>query len=212
MFSIKESINYGWQKMKEDMKFVLLTTLILGIILAISGMENIFGFIFAIVGIVVRIGYTKIYLQMNEGGKPKISDIFNQDALPWKKMFWKYVGVSILHGLVIMAGLILLVIPGIFWAVRFAFSPIILIDTNGGVIASMKESYAITRGSFWSLLGFWVVLIILNVIGFFLVGVGMLFSFPISTFAAIHVYRKLSAAKAAVGTPAPAPAPAPTIQ
>jgi hypothetical protein len=203
MFSISESISYGWQKMKENMKYSLLSTLLLGVIAAISGMENILGFVFVIVGLFVRIGYTKVYLRMNEGEKLEIGNIF-KDIFKEYALFWKYLGVSILHGLVIMGGLILLIIPGIFWAVRFAFSPIILIDTKGGVIASMKESYAITKGSFWSLLGFWIVVIIINIVGFFLLGVGMLFSFPISTFAAIHVYRKLSAAKAAVTTPTPA--------
>lgn len=201
MFSISESIKYGWAKMKENMQLSLFATLLMVATGILTKMDSLLSLLLIIFMLIVRIGYTKIFLRMNDGEKPKFSEIFDEYAL-----FWKYLGVSILQGLVILGGLILIIIPGILWAVRFSFSPIILIDTKMGPVKAMKESYAITKGSFWHLLGFWLVIIILNIIGMVLVGIGLLFTVPISMFASIQVYRKLSASKAAVAIePQPLP-------
>jgi uncharacterized membrane protein len=205
MFSISESISYGWQKMKENMKLSIITTLVIGIISILSGMDNVFGFIFVIIGMIAQIGYTKIYLKLNEGEKPEWKTIFKEYAL-----FWKYLAVSILQGLIVFVGILLLIIPGLIWSVRFAFAGIIVVDTKSGPIVALKESYRITKGSFWKLWGFWLALIGVNIIGAVLVGIGLLFTIPLSTLALIHVYRKLSSAKAAIGTPTPAPIP--TVQ
>jgi uncharacterized membrane protein len=149
--------------------------------------------ILMIVSIITRIGYNKIFLRISNNETPKFTDVFQE-----YKLFWKYLGVSILHGLVIIGGLILLIIPGIIWAVRFSFAPLILVDTSMGPIASMKESYAITRDNFWPLLLFWLAIGILNIFGFIIFGVGLLVSVPISTFATIYVYRALTKMKAGV--------------
>jgi uncharacterized membrane protein len=98
--------------------------------------------------------------------------------------------------LAVIDGLILLVIPGIFWAVKFSFSPLIVIDTKMGPVASMKESYAITKGNFWHLFVFWIVIGLINLVGVILFGIGLLITVPVSVFASIHVYRELSKAKA----------------
>jgi len=148
---------------------------------------------FIIISIIVRIGYTKIFLRVSDGESPKILEIFNE-----YKLFWKYIWISILHGLVIIGGLLLLIIPGIFWAIRFSFASIILIDTTLGPVASMKESYAITKGNFWKLLLFWIVIGLINLIGLMLFMVGLLISIPVSTIATIYIYRKLSRSKAGI--------------
>ena len=121
------------------------------------------------------------------------TDIFKE-----YKLFWKFLGLSILYPLTVLLGLILLIIPGIIWIVRFSFSPLILVDTKMGPIASMKESWAITRGNFWKLVLFWIVVALVNFAGFLLLGVGLLVTVPLTTLASIYIYRELSKAKAAV--------------
>lgn len=130
------------------MEISLFSTLLLLAVGVVSGGgrgfgRTLFGILATIFLIIVRIGYNKIFLRISDGEKPKFGDIFKEYSL-----FWKFLGVSILLPLVVFAGLILLIIPGIIWAVRFSFSPLILVDTKMGPIASMKESWAITRGNF----------------------------------------------------------------
>ena len=109
-------------------------------------------------------------------------------------------GVSILYPLVILGGLILIIIPGIIWAVRFSFSPIIVIDTKSGPVAAMKESYAITKDNFWKLVLFFIVMALINLLGLILFGVGFIVTLPVSTMAYVLVYRKLTEAKAGLIT------------
>ena len=198
MFSIKESLKYGSEKFKSNLELSLLSTLLMIAITYFSDKSHwSVTLILVIASVIIRIGYNKIFLRISDGESPKFTDLFQE-----YKLFWKYLGVSILQGLVIVGGLILLIIPGIFWAVRFSFAPLILVDTNMGPIASMKDSYTITKGNFWELLLFWLTIGILNIFGFIIFGVGLLLTVPISTFATIYIYRALMKTKASLVIPA----------
>jgi len=187
------------------MELVLFTTLLILAIGFIPGGKEIhsgnvlFNLIVAIFLIIIRIGYTKIFLRVYDGESPKFVDIFQE-----YKTFWRYLGTSILTGLTVLGGFILLVIPGIFWAVRFSFASIIVVDTKMGPVASMKESWAITKGQFWKILWFWIVIGLFNLLGLMLFGVGLIATVPISVLASIYVYRELSKLKAGlIQTPSP---------
>lgn len=212
MFSIKETLKYGWQKSKENMElvfFATLLTLAVGMfteVIDVGGQSqgvrfSLLGFLALIFSLIIRIGYNKIFLRICDGEKPKFAEIFKE-----YRMFWRYLGVSILTPLAVLGGLVLLVVPGIIWAVRFSFAVIILIDLDTRPIKAMKESYAITKGHFWKLLGFWVVLALFNVLGLIAMGIGLLITLPVSTFAMIYVYRLLSKAQAGISSePLPSP-------
>lgn len=191
MFSIKESFKYGWEKFKENTPVSLLTTLfILGTNFLVSerGGRGIFFFNLAltVLLIITRIGYTKIFLRMHDGDKPEFTDIFKEYMI-----FFKYVAVLILFPLIVFGGLILLIIPGFIWAVRFSFASIIIVDKKIGPIMAIKESYAMTRGMFWKLVAFGLTIILVNILGFIALGIGLLVSVPVSTFAIVYVYRKI---------------------
>lgn len=204
MFSVKASLKYGWNKAKENMELVLFTTLL---ILAVGVLTGNIGdnkrgidismlwFIGTIFSIIIRIGYTKIFLRIYDGESPKFTEIFQE-----YRTFWKYLGVCILSVLAFVGGLLLLIVPGIIWAVRFSFSSFIVVDTKIGPVAAMKESYAITKGKFWELLFFWLSIGIFNLLGLILFGIGLLITVPVSTLASIYVYRELSRVKAGLST------------
>ncbi|OHA87213.1 MAG: hypothetical protein A3A96_02670 [Candidatus Zambryskibacteria bacterium RIFCSPLOWO2_01_FULL_39_39] len=194
MFSIKASLKYGWEKFKTNKEIAILTTLLVFAVSSLGNMDSrsIFWTLAVVIfSIIIRIGYTKIFLKISDGENTKFVEIFQE-----YKIFWRYLGVSILCGLAVLGGLILLIIPGIIWAVRFSFAGLIVVDTNIGPIVAMKESYAITKGKFWKLLGFFVVLGLINILGVLVLIVGLLVSVPVSIFAWIYVYRELSKTKA----------------
>lgn len=148
-----------------------------------------------IVMIIVRIGYTKVFLRIYDGEMPKFADLFKE-----YRYFWNYLGVSLLVGLAVVGGVIFLIIPGVILAVRLSFAPIIVIDTKIGPVEAIKESYNITKGVFWKMLLFWISIGLLNLAGFVALVVGLLVSIPVSTLATIYVYRELTKAKAGVST------------
>ncbi|MFA6270148.1 MAG: hypothetical protein WC657_02985 [Candidatus Paceibacterota bacterium] len=203
MFSIEESIKYGWSKAKEHLEIVLFSTLLILAVGSLTRTPFLFGLFAVIFSVIIRIGYTKIFLRMSDGESPKFSEIFKE-----YKLFWRYLGTCILTLLTVIGGLILLILPGIFWAIRFSFASLILIDTNTTPMLAMKESYAITKGKFWKLVGFFIVLGLVNILGVLAFGVGLLVSVPVSTFAWVYVYRQLSKAKASLTqTPPSTPSP-----
>lgn len=192
MFSIKESITYGWEKFKANLEISLLTTLLMLVVGYVGDNAHwAASLILAIFSIIINIGYTKIYLRITDGETPKFAEIFEE-----YRLFWKYLITNILQALAMLGGLILLIIPGIIFALKYSFAPLILIDTKSEPIASMKESAAITKGKKWQLLGFYIVLGLLNMVGIIALGIGLIVSVPISMFAYIYVYRALSKANA----------------
>lgn len=200
MFSIKSAVKYGWTKFKENLQSNILWTLIL---LALGSMPSpkkgisaiFFAIAVTIVMIIVRIGYTKVFLRIYDGEMPKFADLFKE-----YRYFWNYLGVSLLVGLAVVGGVIFLIIPGVILAVRLSFAPIIVIDTKIGPVEAIKESYNITKGVFWKMLLFWISIGLLNLAGFVALVVGLLVSIPVSTLATIYVYRELTKAKAGVST------------
>ncbi len=204
MFSIKDSIKYGWEKFKVNVELSLLTTLLMLAVGSLAGEGRfhfgtfLLGLAIVVFAIIIRIGYTKIFLRIHDGETPKFVEIFQE-----YRTFWRYLGVSILMPLAVLGGLILLIIPGIIWAVRFSFSFYIVVDTKMGPIVSMKESYAITKGKFWKLLLFWIVIGLVNLLGLIFLGIGLLVSVPITTLASVYVYRELSKARASLITSSP---------
>lgn len=85
-----------------------------------------------------------------------ISDEIIDTKTSWKlgtKFWWPYVTMSFFVGLVVMLGFVLLVIPGIIFAVRYAFSEFELLLNKSNPLDSMKNSWDATKDYMWLILG-----------------------------------------------------------
>lgn len=74
---------------------------------------------------------------------------------PWKNaipLILPSILISLLTGLSVIGGFILLIIPGIFIAVRLSFVQIAFIQDNMRATNALKASWAITKGQFWATL------------------------------------------------------------
>ena len=197
-FSIEEALQYGWNTMKANIWFfvgvLVVAWAIMGIPYAIANaLQRSFGaiaFLFHIVawvaGMIVSIGMITIALKFLDDQGPVFDDLFS-----FKPHFWRYLGASILTGLVIWAGFILLVIPGIYWSIKFQFYGYFVIDQNCDPIESMRRSSRITQDVKWRLFGFGVVVAIINMIGALCLLVGLFVTIPVTLLAYSSVYRKL---------------------
>jgi len=54
--------------------------------------------------------------------------------------------VSFMYWMIIFLGFAALIVPGIIFAARFGFAPYVALDTELGVVASLKKSWNMTRG------------------------------------------------------------------
>ena len=103
------------------------------------------------------------------------------------------VGASIVYGLIVVGGLILLVVPGIYLALRLQFYSYYIIDKNAGSIDSLKMSWKATEGNVINIFLFELLLIGINILGAIALVVGLLVTIPVSVIAVTLLYRKLSA-------------------
>lgn len=82
------------------------------------------------------------------------------------KYILKFIGLSILVGLCVIIGSILLVIPGLLAAFFFSMSFYILIDKNTGVIDSMKQSFELVKQNWMPVLALFVVNACVSAVGY----------------------------------------------
>ena len=105
--------------------------------------------------------------------------------------FFDYLIGSILYGLIVVVGLILLIIPGIIWAIKFQFFDYLIVDKGLGPIDALEKSSDITRGVKWDLFAFGILLAIINILGFLCLVVGLFVTIPVTLVAMAFVYREL---------------------
>src|SRR5262245_45093572 len=84
--------------------------------------------------------------------------------------------------LTIAVGFILLIVPGIIFALMFMFT--IVSDREFGPMDSMKESLRLTYGQKWKRLGLSLLLVLINLLGLAALFVGLFVTVPISSLAA----------------------------
>lgn len=199
-FSISEAIHFGWNTMKSNLGFfigllifVFLFTSLSSIIAAKATEANIFlGIIFYIadfsLSIIISIGLVKIALRFCDNEKGRFADLFSQYPL-----FPQYLVGSILYGLIVFAGTILLIIPGIIWGIQFCFYDYFIVDKGLGPIEALKRSSAITKGVKWDLFLFFLILSGINLLGALCLLIGLFVTIPTTMVALAFVYRKLMA-------------------
>ncbi|KKU10417.1 MAG: hypothetical protein UX13_C0012G0001, partial [Candidatus Woesebacteria bacterium GW2011_GWB1_45_5] len=84
-----------------------------------------------------------------KGGALEFKDTFKSS----RKYLLTFFITNLLVGLIVVGGFILLIIPGIIFAVWFSFSLWGVVDKGYGVGRSLKESKALVKGRFWKVLG-----------------------------------------------------------
>lgn len=166
-----------------------------GLVLGLSGV-----FVGIVIQMLVKMGSVSFALKAHEdAGAAQVNDLWAPET------FWTFLLASILVGLIIVGGIILLIVPGIIWALRYMFVPYLVVDRKLGVRDAMKESARITMGHKWQLLGLMCLVVLVNILGLIALIVGLLVSIPVTMFALAHAYRTLEHAASEV---APAPAAA----
>jgi uncharacterized membrane protein len=201
-FSAGAALRFGWETFKRRPWFFIGSTFLImlvsglidafarGVDAAISGSADepsLLGSVISLVGgTLINMGATAFYLAAHDN-----PDAVDLSALWHPRPFLKFLGASILLMLAIVAGVILLIVPGIIFALMFMFTTFIVIDREFGPIDAMKESRRITHGHKWKLLGFTLLLVLINILGLAALVVGLLVSIPVSSLAFVYAYRLL---------------------
>jgi len=205
-FNYSDVLGYGWSVMKANLGFFIglgFLFLIISFLPAIAeqvvriinlpqALESALSILLQILGwvisIVLGIGLIKIALTFCDERKPNIRMLF--DAFD---CFWRYVGAMILYTLIMLAGFLLFIVPGIIWAVKFSLCYYFVIDKGFGPVQALKASSRATMGVKWQLFGFGIFCVLINFLGLICLIVGIFATYPTIIVATALVYRQLLA-------------------
>src|SRR5690606_15819895 len=121
-------------------------------------------------------------------GEQPTWDLVTKNASIW----WKYIIAGILYSLLVYVGFFFLIIPGIYFALKYQFFIYVLVDNNElGVFAALKESARISKGVKWKLFGFWWVALGCVILGIIALGVGIFVAMLVLGTAGAFIYDEL---------------------
>jgi uncharacterized membrane protein len=195
---IGEIVRFGWKKMRDNLGFFIILLLVAWLVQIVPQLigeyfidrEIIIGLIVYLIAfvlnVVVAMGLIKVSLRFSANKKGTFGDLFS--CFP---MFFKYLFGSILYILIVCAGMILLIFPGIIWGIKFGLFPYFIIDKKLGPIKALKASAKTTMGARWDLLGFGFVVSIISLLGALCLVVGIFAAIPTTMIATALVYRRL---------------------
>jgi len=140
-----------------------------------------------VAGTLLALGLMSLYLKAHDDVR---SATF---SLLWNpKPFWQYLATSIVMGIIVVVGLLLLIVPGVILALAFSFAPYIVIERKVWPMEALKESWRLTKGHWLKLFLLALTITALNIVGAMVLLVGLLVTAPLSILAMVHAYRTLS--------------------
>lgn len=197
-FVKKEAINFGFKIAKENVFFFLSVFVVWAFVtIGSKTIQNslnserqlflsfIFSILMWIVGSIVSMGIISISLKFVDGKKPVLKNIL------YTKNLFNFLLASIVRTVIIVAGFILLIVPGIIFAIKLQYSEYLIVDKGLDAISSLKKSWEMTKGVKWNLFLLGLLLSLINILGVLALLVGLLITVPLSLVASAFVYRKL---------------------
>src|SRR5262249_43527303 len=95
-----------------------------------------------LIGTPIFYGAAYAWVRAVRGQQPELSDLF----VPLQRYWVSSVLAQILVTIVVLVGFILLIVPGIFLAVRLSFVPFLVVDEGRGPVDALTESFNRTAG------------------------------------------------------------------
>ena len=186
---------YGraWRAFRREWKAAIAVMLLLALISNLGAFTAVQwdNAILAIIQPALYAGAAMFYLGVVRGGRPAIGELFAgfRDARIFIKAFCVYYLLTIM----IVIGLLLLIVPGIYMMVAFIPAMYLVLDEKLGIVDTLNRAWDLTeerRGRVFLVL---LSLIPLNIAGALVVLVGLLVSFTLSSLIMAQLYEELKA-------------------
>jgi ankyrin repeat protein/uncharacterized membrane protein len=149
--------------------------------------------------LLIQMGLIKSGIMLFKQGKCSVSDF-----LSVRRLFFRYLLTWILYSLIVTVGLLFVVIPGAYLAVRFFFFSYFIIDgTTANPIEALKKSYSLTKGMEWQIFLFGLLMMGIACLGAIALIIGLLFAIPVAVAAASALYCKLTGQASVISQASP---------
>lgn len=213
IFSRKEALLYGWGIMKTHLGLFVPLCLLTWLVSAISGALQrpapgpfgggskwLLGLAIQLFGVVLSMGWIRVCLLLHDRREASLARVF-EVSLP---LYLNFLITMTIYVLVVALGVVLLVVPGVLWGIRYGLAPFLVIDQGLDPWTALRRSGDLTEGAKEELFLFGLLLLGVNLLGAMALGVGLLASVPTSMMALAYVYRRLLLRK---GSPSTAASP-----
>lgn len=197
-FFIGEAIRLGWESWKRQ--WLSWSSIVIAALVAPylpgafgtalgdeAGLLTIFLLLVTVMlSVLVSMGLLRVSLKSSSGEPIQLADLFGE----WR-LLPRYLATSLLYGLIIFGGTLLFVVPGFLWAITFQYYAFFILEGEAPIQA-LKSSARITAGRKWDLFALQYVLSVLIMLGFLLLGLGLLVAIPVALVANAVVYQGLT--------------------
>lgn len=218
-FSVMNLFQKGWEVFKVAWTKVLLIGFVIILIEVLveassqaaqktdsSALVLLISFVSLVIGIIIQSGMIVASLRFIREKTAEVSDLFAKRDI-WFNFFLASLGYQLL----VLLGIILLIIPGLYWAAKYSLVMYLVVDKGMGVSDAFRKSDELTKGHLWQIVGFWLLSFLVNLGGMIALGVGLFITIPVTGLAQAFLYETLmGAAPAAAGAQAVPAAPAAT--
>ncbi len=195
-FTISEAVTYSWNACLRNAGSYLLVSFVVfvgnTVVVLLAAANNTAGFqlafelLGAFIDLLLLLGLIRASLDVVDGVTPRLGLVFRPDG------YGPYLVASIFFLVGTYLGIILLIVPGLVFAVIFQFYGYVVAENPDiAATAALRRSAEITRGARLRLIGLAAVLVCLNFAGALCV-VGLIVTYGISALALAYVYRVLS--------------------
>ena len=135
------------------------------------------------------VGLHVMALKSVDGEIPHVGDLFGSlERGP------AYLLALSIYCLAVIGGLVLLIVPGIYLAIRYCLFAQVITDTSASALAALRKAAALAHGNWAPLGALFLIAFLLNIAGIALLGIGLTISFPVSLLAIAGFYRSLQPA------------------
>jgi len=169
-YSVKteDYIRRGWEILRMRMGYFIIFTLVLFVGTSIPG-----------IGILLTqtlsAGLILVAFYLSTG-----KQIFFEDFFDGFKHFAGLLLFTLVSVILIFLGIIALILPGIYLVVGYVFTPFFIIFSRMDFWNAMETSRKLVHKEWFSIFGFLIVLLFINVLGVMALGIGLLITIPLS--------------------------------
>ncbi len=196
--TVGASYGNGWRQMWKfflELLLIGIIGLVIGIPAGIDGSDaavsvlGVLGFIYGILIVgPTDYGVSFAYLKAARSDKLEIRDMVEAFH-----NYWNAVLANILVGAIVIIGLFLLIIPGIIFACKLAFTSYLVVDQRMAVIEAVKESWRMTNGHAWTVFLIGLLAVPISIAGLLCLVVGIIPAIMWITAAFASLYHAVSA-------------------
>jgi uncharacterized membrane protein len=192
-----EAITWGWERFSENAALLVAAQVVVWVVpgfvefvgtsVAFNAlMESLVGLATLIVSLVLQLGVINLTLRIHDGKPVEFAHLLDQvDRIGW------FILATWLMAVAIVLGLLLFIIPGVVIGIRLMFVGQVIVDERVNTLDAFQRSWDITRGFGFDLFLFALLVFAINLLGFILLGVGLLVTLPVTALAAARVFRHL---------------------